>query len=96
MYIDYVCADMGIFLLPISMYIGIIKIRTAKEVTEMKIYERNDIAIQREMTDNRFYDLVRAYRVNESGEPVAFLGKYIVPSNYTEDELFELYRKEGK
>ena len=96
MYIDYVCADMGIFLLPISMYIGIIKIRTAKEVTEMKIYERDNIAIQREMTDNRFYDLVRGYRVNESGEPVAFLGKWKVPSNMTEDELFELYRKEGK
>ncbi len=96
MYIDNVCADMGISVLPISMYIGIIKIRTAKEDRAMKTYERGNIAIEREMTDNRFYDLVRAYRVKESGEPEAFLGKYIVPSNYTEDELFELYRKEGK
>lgn len=80
----------------LSMYSDIIRLRKAKEDRAMKTYERNDIAIQREMTDNRFYDLVRAYRVNESGEPVAFLGKYIVPSNYTEDELFELYRKEGK
>ena len=62
----------------------------------MRTYERENIVIQREMTDNRFYDMVRAYRVNKSGEPVAFLGKYTVPSNFTEDELFDIYRKEGK
>lgn len=96
MYIDYLCADMGIFLLPISMYIGIIKIRKAKEETEMKIYERDNIAIRREMTDNRFYDLVTAHKFDKEGNPVAFLGRFKVPSNMTEDELFELYRKEGK
>ena len=62
----------------------------------MKIYERENIAIKREMTDNRFYDMVTGYRIDKFGNPTNFLGKYKVPSNFTEDELFELYRKEGK
>ena len=57
----------------------------------MKIIRRDNIAITKEMTDNRFYDKVSGYKVNEDGNPVAFLGKYIIPSNYTDDEIVELY-----
>lgn len=62
----------------------------------MRIYERGNIVIRREMTNNRFYDLVTAHKIDESGIPVAFLGKYTVPSNFTEEELFELYSKKGR
>lgn len=63
----------------------------------MRIYERGNIVIRREMTRNRFYDMVTAHKFDESGTPIAFLGKYTVPSNFTEEELFELYsKKEGK
>lgn len=57
----------------------------------MKTIRRDNIVITKEMTDNRFYDKVSGYKVNEDGNPVAFLGKYIIPSNYTEDEIVELY-----
>lgn len=57
----------------------------------MKIIRRDNIAITKEITDNRFYDKVSGYKVNEDGNPVAFLGKYIIPSNYTDDEIVELY-----
>lgn len=59
----------------------------------MKTYKNGNIIIKREMTDNIFYDRVTAHRINEKGEPIAFLGKYTIPSNYTETELFDLYTK---
>lgn len=56
----------------------------------MKQIEANGIVIERE-TYNRFEDIVRGYKVNESGEPVAFLGKYIVTSNHTDEEIIKLF-----
>ena len=41
---------------------------------------------------SRFFYLVRGYKVNEKGLPVAFLGKFIVPSNYTEEEILKLFK----
>ena len=59
----------------------------------MKTYKNGNIIIKREMTENRFYDRVTGYRINENGEPIAFLGKYTTPSNYTEKDLFDLFGK---
>lgn len=72
---------------------AIMKIRKAKEDRAMKTIKSGNIVIEKEMTDNRWYDLVRGYKVNEKNEPVAFLGKYKVPSNYTNEELIELFTK---
>lgn len=52
------------------------------------------IVIERE-TYSRFQDLVRAYKV-ENGEITGFMGKFIIPSNFTEEDIIALYRKEGK
>lgn len=57
----------------------------------MKTIRRDNIVITKEMTDNRFYYKVSGCKVNEDGNPVALLGKYIIPSNYTDDEIVELY-----
>lgn len=62
----------------------------------MKLIKDGNIVIAKEMTDNRFYDLVTGHRVDKDGVPVAFLGKYKIPSNFTEEEIIDLYRKEGK
>ena len=43
----------------------------------------------------RFENLVRGYRV-ENEEITGFLGKFIVTTNFTEEEIIGLYRKEGK
>ena len=59
----------------------------------MKEIRKGNIVIEKEMTDNRWFDLVRGYKVNENDEPVAFLGKYQVPSNFTEEELIALFTK---
>lgn len=40
---------------------------------------------------NRFNNLVRGYKVDEQGNPVAFLGKFIVSTNYTEEEIIKLF-----
>lgn len=61
----------------------------------MKTITKGNLVIEREMTDNRFYDLVRGYRVNKEGDPVAFLGKYKVASIFSNEEIIKLY-EEGK
>lgn len=58
----------------------------------MKSIQVGNIVIEKEMTDNRWYTLVRGYRVNENGEPIAFLGKYQV-SGYTDEEIIKLFTK---
>lgn len=60
----------------------------------MKLYQKKNIIVSREVY-GRFEDLVIGHEVNEEGEPVKFLGKFIVPSNYSEEEVIGLYRKEG-
>lgn len=61
----------------------------------MKTYEVDNIVITREV-ESRFFDMVRGYKVDKSGNPIAFLGKYKIQSNFTEEEIINLYRKEGK
>lgn len=59
----------------------------------MKTIERKDLNlyIEKEWIEGRRFEcLVRAYKVVD-GEIVAFLGKYFVPTNYTDDEIVELY-----
>lgn len=60
----------------------------------MKTIISGNIYIEVE-TFSRFENLVRAYRV-EAEEITGFLGKFIVGSNMTEEEIIKLYRKEGK
>ena len=50
------------------------------------------IEITKEVYD-RFSYLVRGYKVNEKGLPVAFLGKFIIPTNYTEKEIMKLFKE---
>lgn len=59
----------------------------------MKTIERKDLNlyIEKEMVEGRRFEyLVRAYKVVDD-KIVAFLGKYFVPTNYTDDEIVELY-----
>lgn len=59
----------------------------------MKTIERKDLNlyIEKEIVDGRRFEyLVRAYKVVDD-EIVAFLGKYFVPTNYTDDEIVELF-----
>ena len=56
----------------------------------MKQIEANGIVIEREPY-NRFEDIVRGYKVDEQGNPVAFLGQYIITTNYTEEEIKKLF-----
>lgn len=58
----------------------------------MKQIKNGDIVIEIEAY-NRFKNLIRGYRVNDKGEAVAFLGKFIVPTNFTEEETIKLYKK---
>lgn len=60
----------------------------------MKSFTSGNIYIEVE-TYQRFTNLVRAYRIKNE-EITGFLGKFIVPSNFTEEEILNLYRKEGK
>ena len=71
---------------------AIMKIRKAKEDKAMKTIRVGNIVIEKESTDNRWYWLVRGYRVNENDEPVAFLGKFQV-SGYTDEEIIKLFTK---
>lgn len=57
----------------------------------MKTFENGNLLIEVE-TYSRFENIVRGYKTNASGEAVAFLGKYIVTTNYTVDELINLYK----
>lgn len=58
----------------------------------MKFIEAGNIVIEKEFIErNPFEVLVRAYRV-ENGSPVAFLGKFIVPNNMTDEEIINLYK----
>ena len=61
----------------------------------MKDIKVGNIVIEKEMTENRFYDLVRGYRIDESGRPIAFLGKFFVPSNFTDGEIIKLYTRKA-
>lgn len=59
----------------------------------MKTIIREDLNlyIEKEIVDGRRFEfLVRAYKVVD-GEITGFLGKYFVPSNFTDDEIVELY-----
>jgi len=59
----------------------------------MKTIERKDLNlyIEKEMVEGRRFEyLVRAYKVVDD-KIVAFLGKYFVPTNCTDDEIVELY-----
>ena len=59
----------------------------------MKTIRKDNIVIRKEMTQNRFYDMVTGHRVDNDGRPVAFLGKYTIPSNYTNEEIIKLFDK---
>lgn len=56
----------------------------------MKQITSGNIVIEREPY-NRFKDIVRGYKVDEQGNPVAFLGKYIITTNYTDEEIINLF-----
>lgn len=58
----------------------------------MKFIEAGNIVIEKEFIErNPFEVLIRAYRV-ENESPVAFLGKFIVPNNMTDEEIINLYK----
>jgi len=58
----------------------------------MKTIKAGNLVIEKEMTDNRWFDLVRGYKVDEDGNILAFLGKYQV-SGYTDEEIIKLFTK---
>ena len=59
----------------------------------MREFIHNDMLIQREYY-GRFEDLVRAYIIDPDKNPsLRFLGKYIVGSNATEDDIINLFTK---
>lgn len=77
----------------LSMYNDTIRVRKAKEDKAMKTIIREDLNlyIEKEMVEGRRFEyLVRAYKVVD-GEITGFLGKYFVPTNFTDDEIVELY-----
>ena len=77
----------------LSMYNDTIRARKEKEDRAMKTIIREDLNlyIEKEMVEGRRFEyLVRAYKVVD-GEITGFLGKYFVPTNFTDDEIVELY-----
>ena len=77
----------------LSMYNDTIRARKEKEDKAMKTIIREDLNlyIEKEMVEGRRFEyLVRAYKVVD-GEITGFLGKYFVPTNFTDDEIVELY-----
>ena len=58
----------------------------------MKTIADGNLLIEIE-TYTRFENLVRGYKVNTNGEAVAFLGKFIVTTNYTLNDIINLYKE---
>lgn len=59
----------------------------------MKTIVREDLHLYIEVeqrVENRWEQLVRGYYIKD-GEITGFLGKYFVPTNFTDDEIVELY-----
>jgi hypothetical protein len=77
------------------MYSDIIRLRKAEEDRAMRTYKMDNMVITREVED-RFFDMVRGYLVDESGKPIAFLGKFKVQNNFTEEEIINLYPERKK
>ena len=77
----------------LSMYNDTIRARKEKEDKAMKTIIREDLHLYIEVEpreENRFEQMVRGYYL-KNGERTGFLGKYIVTTNYTEDEIIELF-----
>ena len=58
----------------------------------MKTLENGNLLIEVE-TYSRFENIVRGYKTNANGEAIAFLGKYIITTNYTVYDLINLYKE---
>ena len=77
----------------LSMYNDTIRARKEKEDKAMRTIIREDLHLYIEVEsreESRWEWLVRGYAI-KNGERTGFLGKYIVTTNYTDDEIIELF-----